>query len=78
MMAFFIVHNGPLPRFFSPLLFRMVLGEDNDIHPTLDDLYKYDEDLATRVSKVKRYFITWLKQYTGQHQPANITIDIAW
>ena len=55
ILAVFIVHNGPLPRFFSPLLFKMVAGLENDINPTLEDLHKYDEDLATRVGKVQCY-----------------------
>ncbi|XP_046341918.1 G2/M phase-specific E3 ubiquitin-protein ligase-like [Haliotis rufescens] len=48
MIAYSVVHNGPLPRFFSPLLFSTLVG-DSQIQPKIDDI----QDVAQRESLLK-------------------------
>lgn len=45
MLAYLIVHNGPLPKFLSPMLYDMIAG-NLDVAVSLDDVPDYDTKTA--------------------------------
>ncbi|XP_046564288.1 G2/M phase-specific E3 ubiquitin-protein ligase-like [Haliotis rubra] len=53
MIAYSVVHNGPLPRCFSPLLFSTLVG-DSQIRPKIDDIpdIRNAEDMSSFLDAV--------------------------
>lgn len=41
-MAYCLVHRGPKPSFFSPLMWKILSEGTDDVVPTLDDVDDYE------------------------------------
>lgn len=50
LMAYIVVHNGPMPKFLSKLTFDMISQACNNFDVSIDDIS--DKDIQEKVKKV--------------------------
>jgi hypothetical protein len=42
MIAYSIIHRGPKPTFFNPLMFKIISEGIDTVQPTVEDICEYD------------------------------------
>ena len=55
MLAYTIVHNGPLPQFFSPLMYRVLSEGIDGLCPLVSDIP--DIEYRQKLEKVSSFYI---------------------